>query len=183
MEVDSMARGERPIHCAVDDCLRAVKARGWCNLHYKRWKRNGHPLATYRASADLSPGEFVVCSAEGCDRSVRGDGRCYHHYYQTVRRQNYGGFFDRVDVEDCWNWVASKDKDGYGKFRQGNVHWRAHRFAWELLVGPIPDGFVIDHLCRNRACVNPDHLEPVTSAENVRRGLLPEKVWNRGRAA
>lgn len=65
----------------------------------------------------------------------------------------------------CWEWTASK-AHGYGYFNGS----RAHRFAYELLVGPIPDGLVIDHLCRNRGCVNPDHLEPVTQRENTMRG-------------
>lgn len=80
-------------------------------------------------------------------------------------------FFARVDVSgDCWEWLRGKDKDGYGKYRRHNKHHRAHRYVWELLVGPIPAGLVIDHLCKNTSCVNPDHLEPVTWAENLHRG-------------
>jgi hypothetical protein len=59
---------------------------------------------------------------------------------------------------------------------------RAHRFAYELLVGPIPEGLVIDHLCRNRRCVNPAHLEPVTAEENWRRGDAPSAISTRGAA-
>lgn len=81
-------------------------------------------------------------------------------------------FWARVDKSgDCWLWTTSTDKGGYGLANQ--IHWprsrMAHRVSYELLVGPIPDGLEIDHLCRTPACVNPDHLEPVTHAENQRR--------------
>jgi len=72
----------------------------------------------------------------------------------------------------CWEWTRSINVDGYGDIRAGGGQHRryAHRFAYELLVGPIPDGLELDHLCRNRCCCNPAHLEPVTHAENMRRG-------------
>lgn len=71
----------------------------------------------------------------------------------------------------CWEWLGHRDRNGYGCFSQTRaLRWRAHRLSYQLLVGPIPNGLVIDHLCRNTGCVNPDHLEPVTQLENVRRG-------------
>ena len=80
-------------------------------------------------------------------------------------------FWEKVDkTGPCWEWTASKVY-GYGQFGIAHQkHARAHRFAYELLVGPIPEGLELDHLCRNRACVNPDHLEPVTTRVNLLRG-------------
>lgn len=79
-------------------------------------------------------------------------------------------FFDKVEItESCWLWTAGTLKGGYGQFKIGETCNQSHRLSYEWFVGPIPDGLVIDHLCRTHNCVNPDHLEPVTPRENVLR--------------
>lgn len=78
-----------------------------------------------------------------------------------------------VAEDGCWHWTAALDRDGYGRFWDGTRKCVAHRITWELLVGPIPQGLVIDHLCRVRKCVNPEHLEPVKSSVNILRGEGP----------
>ncbi len=74
----------------------------------------------------------------------------------------------------CWEWIGAKDPFGYGVFwiDERRRKRRAHRISYELLVGPIPNGLTLDHLCRNKSCVNPDHLDPYTSGENSRRSPL-----------
>ena len=84
---------------------------------------------------------------------------------------------ERNGDDDCWPWRGTKSPLGYGVIRvypDGRlIRAAAHRLAYELRFGPIPVGLVLDHLCRNPPCVNPAHLEPVTSAENSRRGYGP----------
>lgn len=75
-----------------------------------------------------------------------------------------------VTSAGCWEWTASVERGGYGRYRVGSKTRLAHRVSYEHLVGPIPDGLQLDHLCRNRRCVNPAHLEPVTCKENLMRG-------------
>lgn len=87
-----------------------------------------------------------------------------------------------LEVNGCWEWQAYRNPAGYGILMVDRKPRRAHRLTYELLVGPIPAGLEIDHLCRNRACANPAHLEPVTRLENVRRGMAPAASAERNRA-
>ena len=68
---------------------------------------------------------------------------------------------------DCWRWLGARNS-GYGIFYSNGVLVRAHRWSYERAIGPIPEGLVLDHLCRVRECVNPWHLDPKTIAENIR---------------
>jgi len=87
-------------------------------------------------------------------------------------------FMEKVEKTPgvCWQWMGYRNQDGYGHFNdhsgEGGTYKtvRAHRFAYQCFVGPIPDELTLDHLCRNPGCVNPAHLEPVTNKENILRG-------------
>lgn len=78
----------------------------------------------------------------------------------------------KVSVESpgCWLWTAGDDGQGYGAYSAGGKNVRAHRYVYQLLVGAIPEGMDLDHLCRRRRCCNPDHLEPVPPMVNRARG-------------
>lgn len=92
---------------------------------------------------------------------------------RTPVEQRFWGKVDRRGPGECWLWLASKTGSGYGQIGvDGSRALMAHRVAYELLVGPIPAGLHLDHLCRVPACVNPAHLEPVTPYENARRSPL-----------
>lgn len=129
-----------------------------------------------------------TCVIEGCDSPTVARGWCSRHYSKwrlhgdplhiTARdlstNERFWRFVNRS--ADCWLWIGGKDYDGYGIFKSNGRSHRAHRFAYELLVGPIPDGLTLDHLCRVTCCVNPKHLEPVTTRVNTLRGTGPPAV-------
>jgi len=82
-------------------------------------------------------------------------------------------FQERAEVTDdgCWTWTLALNHNGYAECKPMMGTKRAHRITYMLLVGEIPEGLVLDHLCRVRHCINPDHLEPVTDRENLDRGF------------
>ncbi len=125
------------------------------------------------------------CSMPSCTDAPRARGLCNRHYLRAwtdgtldlvapLRLDLKDRFWDKVDKTDtCWLWTAYRDQLGYGHFnaREPLPSTLAHRIAYSWLVGPIPAGLVLDHLCREPSCVRPDHLEPVLATENTRRGL------------
>jgi hypothetical protein len=121
-----------------------------------------------------------ICSIDGCEKTVVGRSWCGKHYGRWRRHgdttalivRHEGGpeqrFWAKVEkTENCWNWTA-RTTTGYGVVHGVNgKKVLAHRFAYELLVGPIPDGMQIDHRCHNRSCVNPGHLRLATNKQNT----------------
>lgn len=87
--------------------------------------------------------------------------------YTEAEITRFWGYVDVQGTDDCWPWLRSKDGKGYGVFCARDSRKKAHRISYIQRVGVIPDGLVIDHLCRNRECVNPKHLRVVTSRTNT----------------
>lgn len=158
-EGDFGMRPQSTLLCSIPDCGKPHAARGWCESHYHRWQRHGDPLAgTYPPKGKLSPTTPLI---EWIWSKFNQDGPIPEY---------------RPDLGPCWEWTDAPDRDGYGGIWVNRKNLRAHRAVYELLVGPIPDGLVIDHLCRNPICVNPIHMEPVTNRENNLRGESPAAV-------
>lgn len=132
----------------------------------------------------------TTCSIEGCDKLHFSRGWCKAHHSRWVRHGDPEGGrqsnlrgrppLDRllarrtIDARGCW--VISGGAGGYPKLLVEGVYQKAHRWSYEHYRGPIPDGLQLDHLCRNIACANPEHLEPVTQRENVLRGVGPTAI-------
>ena len=134
--------------CQVEGCENQVliKSRQLCRTHYQRFRKTGNPLLGRR---DV-----------------------YWSLNSWTER-----FWSNVDKStDCWMWIAAKNDRGYGQFTsrmEPHNTIYAHRVAYELQHGSIPEGLELDHLCRHPACVNPDHLEAVSHVVNCRRGSRP----------
>ena len=105
-----------------------------------------------------------------------------HIKYPTRSEEHFWAKVNKAgppwDGNSCWIWEGTREADGYGRFKPGPRPVMAHRFAYQLLSGSIPEGLQLDHLCRNRGCVNPMHLEAVLPVVNIRRGMTG-KVNNR----
>lgn len=147
--------------CRGKDCDAVVPvpggARGLCVKHYKRWKRYGDQ-------------DFIPPKMSRRDPNPGGGA--------TARECRLAQFYANVALPDgngCMQWLGTGSK-GYGSFWDGSRTMRTHVLSWMLAYGEPPGGDLtdLDHLCCNKACANPDHLEWVTHAENSRRALIKE---------
>lgn len=123
-----------------------------------------------------------VCDIDGCQGKHLAKGFCSKHYLRLYKNGTlkplvlrsvgvYERLMSKISYEgDCWIFQGCKTANGYGHIRDGKKMKLAHRVSYENRYSPVPHHLELDHLCRNRACVNPVHLELVTHKENVRRG-------------
>lgn len=138
--------------CSVEGCAREIeiKSKGWCHTHWQRFYRHGD--VNYKAKRETPDERF--------ERQIN-------------------------KTESCWIWSGPKNELGYGLFtlplgKAKSKSIRAHRWSYEKYVGKIPDGLVINHLCENPSCVNPEHLEACTQKENVHYSNPPSDKCSNG---
>jgi hypothetical protein len=164
-------------------CGRPAKARGWCTRCYQRWKAHGDPTVVTKQE----PWPDRICTIGGCGQPrttsklycEKHRGRVRRYGDPSITLKDHTPAVERWktqhEVDDstgCWNWTGPIYKgQGHGFIQEGaKKRHMAHRFVWEQIAGPIPKGLVLDHLCKNKRCVNPEHLEAVTQGVNAFRG-------------
>lgn len=139
----------RYVTCTLVDCERPHSARGYCDMHYIRWQTHGDPLKKAKSG-------------------INGHMSVEERFWEKV---------DKNGPEGCWVWTGYCNWGGYGSFRASPEGMSlAHRYSYELATGETLGEWFLDHKCHTRACVNPDHLRPVTkqqNAENHQGGALP----------
>lgn len=179
-------------------CQRDLDSNGYCQMHRKQASRNGRitniqPRQPKPVKPKVAKVKFTRCTAvlggESCQREHFANGYCSMHDSQMKQHGRITNllptpsraqahlpapqrFASRLkpggDDMNCWEWIGSKKDDGYTRFwDKGKPHY-AHRWAWEYLIGVIPAGMELDHICRNVACVRPSHLQIITRAAHAK---------------
>lgn len=136
-----------------------------------------HPLPLSRhRQAKHTTRPLVKCSM--CDFTTQEPAALVkHEWAERTQSERFWARVEKAEGDGCWVWTGAlnnpggRRRDTYGRLRRMDKLIVAHRFAYEDVVGPVPEGLQLDHLCRNTTCVRPDHLEPVTHLENMRRGI------------
>lgn len=161
--------------CLIDDCDRRYYSRGYCSKHYQ-WMKKHQPerLAPLRTPT-------TGCKVDDCAEPHKAKGYCIAHYdkLKTYGDPLHETEYRRYDTPtesfaartewrgDCLIWTGWKYPNGYGVITASSGREQlVHRWAWEQVHGPIPEGGEIDHRCHNRACCNVKHLRPATSKQN-----------------
>jgi hypothetical protein len=181
--------------CSVPECDSPARSRGWCRRHYLRWYKTGDPLGVRPGRWEGY--ERPTCTVTGCTEPAHARGLCSVHGPRmrrhgdplAGRQPNKTGTheerflaFTKRRPNGCLGWTGARTTGGYGEFTTDGITVYAHRWAHEHWVGSIPDGLTVDHTCHNRdracpggacshrSCVEPEHLEAVTSLVNFQRG-------------
>lgn len=164
--------------CTLANCDSPHASKGYCIKHYKRWKRHGDVnFVTDKTKigevlrAKYGNDHFDKITAKG--RRIRV---LTHPEYDPLRVDNSIMDIEKfakqfiINNKGCWEWTAGKFWDGYGKLKLRHGTMRVHRWFYQIFFNiSIPANLVCDHLCMNKICVNPYHLDIVTSGENTRR--------------
>lgn len=131
---------KNPTLCSIDGCDRPSSSRTWCGAHYRRWRLTGNT-----GSKPLRRKRVNNVSLE-----------------EALRWHGW-----TVTETGCWEWNGTILKRGYGSMGWGGRNVTTHRLAYEVWVGPIPEGYVVRHKCDNKPCMNPRHLETGTQTDNI----------------
>jgi len=185
--------------CQEEGCGKQRFRRGYCAMHYSRLRRHGDLDTVNKPGSPRSLGD---CSVSGCDRPAIARDLCGRHYQRwskfsdplitkldrdSTPEERFWSFVNksgpvpayRPDLGNCWIWTGGTT-DGYGIFSLQGRSIRAPTLSWRLFAGAVPEGAELDHLCRVRACVRPEHLEAVSHRLNVHRGVSPWAICEHG---
>lgn len=188
-----MPRGYIRQPCSIDGCDKTRRGQGYCQSHYRRWQRYGDPLA----GGPFQERTAKVCEYDGCFRPSYAKRLCSKHYARLRAHgdpsivitpdkfrhptrtpdQARDAFMRRLrrTGTGCLAWTGATDPSGYGRVEWNGAIQLAHRVAYQILVGPIPDGQFICHRCDNPPCCEPQHLFAGTGLDNH------NDMWSKGR--
>lgn len=171
--------------CSIDGCDKPVNCRKLCGMHYWRLRTYGDPM-------HKRPKVVRTCSVDGCKDEVVGRGLCNKHY---LRLMNHGTtdklkagdratsledaflkYAGEPNSQGCIEWQGARVTAGYPRFRRAGNDYLMHRYAWERVNGPIPEGLLVRHKCDNPPCVNIDHLDTGTNADNSQDAVERDRM-------